>query len=86
MSEEVALGQVTVADLQPGDRVRIDGQCFSVIRAEQYREVTLLMAGCTLSAQYEFPLTQPVELLSADQDDDDAIREALYESTSEVER
>ena len=82
MSEEVALGQVTVADLQPGDRVRIFGEVRTVSGATAKRTVWWEPphGGCT-----ELRLTQPVELLSADQDDDDAIREALYESTSEVE-
>jgi DNA replicative helicase MCM subunit Mcm2 (Cdc46/Mcm family) len=85
MSEEVALGQVTVADLQPGDRVRIDGVVRTVLRAQRKR--WLRFTDYVDADDYEvLPLTQPVELLSADQDDDDAIREALYESTSEVER
>jgi DNA replicative helicase MCM subunit Mcm2 (Cdc46/Mcm family) len=84
MSEEVALGQVTVADLQPGDRVRIDGVVRTVLRAQRKR--WLRFTDYVDADDYEvLPLTQPVELLSADQDDDDAIREALYESTSEVE-
>lgn len=85
MSEEVALGQVTVADLQPGDRVRIDGVVRTVLRAQRKR--WLRFTDYVDADDYEvLPLTQPVELLSADQDDDDAIREALYESTSEVEQ
>lgn len=85
MSEEVALGQVTVADLQPGDRVRIDGVVRTVLRAQRKR--WLRFTDYVDADDYEvLPLTQPVELLSADQDDDDAIREALYESTAEVER
>ena len=83
MSEEVALGQVTVADLQPGDQIRIDGVVRTVGLAQRSRWV--IWRG-DAPARYWLPLTQPVELLSADQDDDDAIREALYESTSEVER
>ena len=84
MSEEVALGQVTVADLQPGDRIRVrGGHVLTVTWACPTREVEVKeFSGST----FVWPLLMDVELLSADQDDDDAIREALYESTAEVER
>ena len=85
MSEEVALGQVTVADLQPGDRIRIGEVEVRVVAAARTRLVEVDSPG-NLTVTWDLPLTMPVELLSADQDDDDAIREALYESTAEVER
>lgn len=84
MSEEVALGQVTVADLQPGDRIRWhDGDVLTITEADRYRWLTVKEHP---RSRFCWPLTQPVELLSADQDDDDAVREALHELTSEADR